>query len=163
MSNDQQALSVEEQMALMQQQLQQQQQLIIQLLQQQQEHSTQPQPQSSQFMDTSDAIHSIPSRPKYDWTPSAELIDLFELHRDLFCGTPWDDRTRTNLIDMYPPIKDLDYRPPDSVPELYQAMNEQQKPRMLLLSRFSICSQQLLDLLTSWLMNYLLKIIYLMF
>lgn len=68
-----------------------------------------------------------PPRPKYEWTPSTELISLMGLDQDLFVGTPLTDKQRASIIDLYPPITNLDYRPPDAVPIAYGRMNDAQR------------------------------------
>ncbi|KAG1148542.1 hypothetical protein G6F37_011586 [Rhizopus arrhizus] len=49
------------------------------------------------------------------------------MDQDLFVGTPLTDKQRASLIDLYPPIAALDYRPPDAVPAAYGHMNESQR------------------------------------
>ena len=129
MSNDAQTSTLQEQMALLQQQLQQQQQqqdTILQLLQQQQQQQQYPAHQPQPMQDSGDNSPPTP-RAKYEWTPSNELVTLLDMDQDLFVGTPLTDKQRASLIDLYPPIAALDYRPPDAVPAAYGHMNESQR------------------------------------
>lgn len=129
MSNDDQTPTLQEQMTLLQQQLQQQQQqqaAILQLLTQQQQQQQSPAPQSQPMQD-SDYTSPPAPRAKYEWTPSPALVTLMDMDHDLFVGTPLTDKQRASLIDLYPPIAGLDYRPPDAVPEAHVRMNDHQR------------------------------------
>ncbi|KAG2204080.1 hypothetical protein INT47_007074 [Mucor saturninus] len=84
MSEDNQQPSLQEQFAQMQRQIQQQQETILLMQQQQQQQQQQHE----------DFSHSNPTRPKFDWNPSANLVHLMHLDQDLFVEAPLFDRER---------------------------------------------------------------------
>lgn len=100
----------------------------IDFLQQQLSLLLQQQPQQQQQpVVPNAAVHSLLTRPKYDWTPSPTHVELMRLNQNLFTSSPLLDGERKKLIESYPPIDGLDYQPPDAVPQAYRLMNGQQR------------------------------------
>lgn len=105
-----------------------------QTIEQQQQQQQQPQPGQMQHQFTAPGhpfnnfgvVHSLPTRPKYDWAPSADHIELMDLGQDLFRSTPLEDKERKLLIESYPPIDGLNYQPPEAIPSAYTAMSDYQ-------------------------------------
>lgn len=112
-TEEQQPLTMEAKIDFLQQQLS----LLLQQQPQQQQQPVVP----------NAAVHSLLTRPKYDWTPSPTHVELMRLNQDLFTSSPLLDGERKKLIESYPPIDGLDYQPPDAVPQAYRLMNDQQR------------------------------------
>ncbi|KAI8324615.1 hypothetical protein EDC96DRAFT_426190, partial [Choanephora cucurbitarum] len=71
-------------------------------------------------------LHSFGVRPRFDWTPDLLVQDQFSLDRDLFNNEVLSDQARGDLIDKYPPIRQLNYQPPLTMPEAKRRMNNSQ-------------------------------------
>ena len=104
-------MTSDEEMQQMRQQLLETQNLLRQLV-------AQDEPQSH--------LHSFGRRPRFDWTPDLLVQDQFSLDRDLFNTEVLSDEARGDLIDKYPPIRQLNYQPPLTMPEAKHRLNTSQ-------------------------------------
>ncbi|KAG1047494.1 hypothetical protein G6F43_010061 [Rhizopus delemar] len=99
-------------------------------LQQQLNSSTSPMdstsPTSQSAEDTA-PLHSVGTRPHYDWTPSEFLNQFLQLDTHLYKSPLLTDNDRKSIIENYPPLASLDYRPPSSVLTAERLMNKAQK------------------------------------
>ncbi|KAI9033823.1 hypothetical protein CLU79DRAFT_725628, partial [Phycomyces nitens] len=66
-------------------------------------------------VNTSNELHSIPIRETYGWTPDEILVTASGMSSDLFT-TLMDTEERKKLIDSYPPIQNMVYTPPATLP-----------------------------------------------
>ncbi|GAN11521.1 hypothetical protein MAM1_0661d11085 [Mucor ambiguus] len=73
------------------------------------------------------SVHSVETRPHYDWSPSDALMDLMELDTPIHTAKPMPDSERKNIIESYPPMAHLDYRAPATIPSAERLMNRGQK------------------------------------
>ncbi|OBZ81560.1 hypothetical protein A0J61_10390 [Choanephora cucurbitarum] len=71
-------------------------------------------------------LHPFGMRPRFDWAPDLLVQDQFALDRDLFNNEVLLDETRGELIDKYPPMRQLNYQPPPTMPEAKRRMNASQ-------------------------------------
>ncbi|OBZ80862.1 hypothetical protein A0J61_11090 [Choanephora cucurbitarum] len=62
-------------------------------------------------------LHPFGIYLRFDWTPDLLVQDQFALDRDLFNNEVLLDEARGELIDKYPPIRQLNYQPPLTMPE----------------------------------------------
>lgn len=72
-------------------------------------------------------LHSIRTRPHYDWSPSPFLMELLNLDAPLHNSPVLSDSDRKTIIESYPPLSHLDYRAPATVPTAERVMNKGQK------------------------------------
>ena len=72
-------------------------------------------------------IHSMGTRPHYDWSPSDALTELMELDVPLHTSTMLSDSERKTIIESYPPIAYLDYKAPATIPTAERLMNKGQR------------------------------------
>ncbi|KAI9485481.1 MAG: hypothetical protein EXX96DRAFT_494634, partial [Benjaminiella poitrasii] len=72
-------------------------------------------------------VHSLGSQPRFDWVPSDRLSSALDLTQPLFDVNQLlvDDKHR--LLDLYPLLHDVDYRPPATLPEAHSNVNKGQK------------------------------------
>lgn len=120
--------------ATLQQQLIETRQLLDQVVAAQQQQADMPSAtQDSQMHTNSSHLvpspwHSLGVRPQYDWVPPELLTQCLQLDQDLFSTSnllPDDERKR--LIEAYPPIRDLEYRAPATLPDAQKRMNKAQQ------------------------------------
>ena len=110
--------SIEEQFQLMQKQLA--------ALQAQINGST-PTPMQSADDTASQLLHSLGTRPHYDWTPSDALTALMSLDTPLHTSPMLSDIERKAIIESYPPMSHVDYKAPATIPTAERAMNKGQR------------------------------------
>ncbi|OAD07854.1 hypothetical protein MUCCIDRAFT_158110 [Mucor lusitanicus CBS 277.49] len=72
-------------------------------------------------------LHSVETRPHYDWSPSDALMDLMELDTPIHTAKPMPDSERKAIIESYPPMAHLEYRAPVTVPYAERLMNRGQR------------------------------------
>ncbi|KAG0758604.1 hypothetical protein G6F25_006029 [Rhizopus arrhizus] len=114
--------SLEDQVQTLQQQLA--------ALQQQLNNNTSPMDSissTSQLAEDTAPLHSVGTRPHYDWTPSEFLNQFLQLDTHLYTSPMLTDNDRKSIIENYPPLASLDYRPPSSVPTAERLMNKAQR------------------------------------
>ncbi|GAN11891.1 hypothetical protein MAM1_1210d11514 [Mucor ambiguus] len=76
------------------------------------------------------SLHSVETRPRYDWSPSDALMDLMELDTPIIhhAAKPMPDSERKAIIESYPPpMAHLNYRAPVTIPSTERLMNRGQK------------------------------------
>ncbi|KAG1093521.1 hypothetical protein G6F42_018945 [Rhizopus arrhizus] len=110
--------SMEEQFHMMQQQ--------IAALQEQLDGATTTPMQSAD--DTASLpLHSMGTRPRYDWSPSEGLTTLMNLDAPLHTSELLSaDSERKAIIESYPPMAHLDYKAPATIPSAERLMNKGQ-------------------------------------
>ncbi|KAI9338901.1 hypothetical protein BD770DRAFT_400542 [Pilaira anomala] len=102
---------------------------LEQMLQQAQPSAEQgPSAENPTSMDTNDTtettdLHSLEVRPSYTWTPSEFLTGVLSLDEPIFTSPAITDEERKKTIERYPPIENLHYQPPDTVPVAARKMN----------------------------------------
>ncbi|KAI8977448.1 hypothetical protein BDF20DRAFT_942160 [Mycotypha africana] len=72
-------------------------------------------------------LHSFGTRPRYDWEPSEFLTNYLNLDQRIHTSPPLSDNERKAIIAAYPPISNLDYHAPATVPSAQRRMNKGQK------------------------------------
>lgn len=84
---------------------------------------------SMQSADDTDPLplHSMGTRPHYDWSPSTALTELMNLHTLLHTSPVLSDSERKAIIESYPPIAHLDYKAPATIPTSECLMNKGQR------------------------------------
>ena len=117
----------ESEFTALQQQVQQQQQILQQILalQQQQTAHQQPVPESEDTME--DTLHSLPVKMDYSWSPTPALSEFLSMDSNLFLTDLMPSKYHTEIIEQYPPQKNLSYVSPQTVPSAFEQMNAQQK------------------------------------
>lgn len=80
-----------------------------------------------QQADETAPLHSLGTRPHYDWTPSEFHSTIMSMDTPLFTSTPLPESERKVLIDSYPPVAQLEYRAPATIPTAEKLMNRGQK------------------------------------
>jgi hypothetical protein len=102
----------------LQQQVQQQQQILQQILALQQQHQQQAQttPQQQPMSEsngeetmTEIPLYSLPVKMDYSWTPPQALSEFLSLDANLFLTDVMQAKEHTELIEQYPPQKQLTY------------------------------------------------------
>ncbi|KAG1136608.1 hypothetical protein G6F37_011856 [Rhizopus arrhizus] len=111
----------ESEFTALQQQVQQQQQI----LQQQQTAHQQPVPESEDAME--DTLHSLPVKMDHSWSPTPALSEFLSMDSNLFLTDLMPSKDHTEIIEQYPPQKNLSYVPPQAVSSAFEQMNAQQK------------------------------------
>ncbi|KAI8351498.1 hypothetical protein EDC96DRAFT_467139, partial [Choanephora cucurbitarum] len=120
-------MTPDEEMQQMRQQLAETQNMLSQLIEQQQQHfQAQAAATSDPVDDLQSHLHPFGLRPRFEWTPDLLVQDQFALDRDLFNNDVLSDEARGELIDKYPPIRQLNYQPPLTMPEAKRRMNTSQ-------------------------------------
>ncbi|CEP13938.1 hypothetical protein [Parasitella parasitica] len=109
--------SLEEQLHMMQQQ--------IVALQDQLRGATTHTPMQSADDTATLALHSMGTRPHYDWSPSEGLAELMNLDAPLINTSELlSDSERKTIIEAYQPMAHLEYKPPATIPNAGRAMNK---------------------------------------
>lgn len=111
-------------MSSLETQVQQLQQQLQQLMQQLGENT--PEHMQSDGDNTAQ-LHSFGTRPRYEWQPSEFLSDFLHLDQPIHTSPPLSDTERKSIIEAYPPIANLDYHAPITIPSALQRMNKGQK------------------------------------
>ncbi|KAI8064876.1 hypothetical protein BDF21DRAFT_427318 [Thamnidium elegans] len=110
--------SVEEQLHIMQQQL---------AALQEQLHSGTPTPMQSAEDTATSPLHAMGARPHYDWSPSETVTELMALNAPLNTTPALPDSERKSIIETYPPMANMDYKPPATIPSAERLMNKGQR------------------------------------
>ncbi|KAI8326725.1 hypothetical protein EDC96DRAFT_453862 [Choanephora cucurbitarum] len=84
-------------------------------------------------IDTSAPVHSIAVRQQFDWTPPEELTEMLNLNQSPFISSPMPDTQRRELIESYPPMRNMDYRAPSTLPAAQEQMNKGQQHEVIVL------------------------------
>ncbi|KAG1451707.1 hypothetical protein G6F46_009043 [Rhizopus delemar] len=72
-------------------------------------------------------LHSMGTRPHYDWSPSEGLTELMNLNAPLHTSALPSDSERKTIIEYYPPMAHLDYKAPAIIPSAERMMNKGQR------------------------------------
>lgn len=72
-------------------------------------------------------LHSMGTRPHYDWSPSEGLTELMNLDAPLHTSALLSDSERKTIIESYPPMAHLDYKAPATIPSAERMMNKGQR------------------------------------
>ncbi|KAG1367337.1 hypothetical protein G6F61_012999 [Rhizopus arrhizus] len=72
-------------------------------------------------------LHSMGTRPHYDWSPSDTLIELMNLDTPLHTSNLLSDSERKTIIESYPPMAHLEYKAPATIPTAERLMNKGQR------------------------------------
>ncbi|EIE88314.1 hypothetical protein RO3G_13025 [Rhizopus delemar RA 99-880] len=72
-------------------------------------------------------LHSMGTRPHYDWSPSEGLTELMNLDAPLHTSALLSDLERKTIIESYPPMAHLDYKAPATIPSAERMMNKGQR------------------------------------
>lgn len=72
-------------------------------------------------------LHSLSTRPHYEWTPSEAQVNLMHMDVPIHTSKPMSTVDRKAIIEAYPPVAQLEYRPPATVPSAEKNMNRGQK------------------------------------
>ncbi|KAG1472651.1 hypothetical protein G6F54_014424 [Rhizopus delemar] len=72
--------------------------------------------------------HSLGTRPQFDWSPPEILAQSLQLDRDLFSTEHiLPDDERRELIEAYPALRNIEYKPPSTLPTAHRCMNKAQQ------------------------------------
>ncbi|KAL7330075.1 hypothetical protein PS15p_205064 [Mucor circinelloides] len=72
-------------------------------------------------------LHSLSSRPLYEWTPSEAQVNNMHMDIPSHTSRPMSNVDLKAIIEAYPPMAQLEYRPPATVPSAEKNMNKGQK------------------------------------
>ncbi|KAG1155628.1 hypothetical protein G6F36_014374 [Rhizopus arrhizus] len=72
-------------------------------------------------------LHSMGTRPHYDWSPSDTLTELVNLDTPLHTSTLLSDSELKIIIESYPPMAHLEYGAPATIPIVERLMNKDQR------------------------------------
>ncbi|EIE90041.1 hypothetical protein RO3G_14752 [Rhizopus delemar RA 99-880] len=61
-------------------------------------------------------LHSMGTRPHYDWSPSDTLTELMNLDTPLYTSTLLSDSECKTLIESYPSMTHIEYKAPVTIP-----------------------------------------------
>ncbi|KAG1134640.1 hypothetical protein G6F37_013200 [Rhizopus arrhizus] len=75
----------------------------------------------------SQLLHSLGTRPHYDWTPSDALTALMSLDTPLHTSPMLSETERKAIIESYLPMSHVDYKAPATIPTAERAMNKIQR------------------------------------
>ncbi|CEP09844.1 hypothetical protein, partial, partial [Parasitella parasitica] len=76
---------------------------------------------------TATSLHSLNTRPHYEWIPSEAQVNILHMNVPIHTSKPMPSADRRAIIEAYPPVAQLEYRSPATVPSADQAMNKGQK------------------------------------
>jgi hypothetical protein len=71
-------------------------------------------------------LHSMGARPHYDWYPSDSITELMDFGAPLNTSPMLSDSERKHIIESYPPMANLEYKPPATIPSAERLMNKGQ-------------------------------------
>ncbi|KAG1135872.1 hypothetical protein G6F37_012401 [Rhizopus arrhizus] len=116
----------------LQQQLQETRQLLEQLMASQQAAMPQSTPDLQMMMDSSHLApspwHSLGTRPQIDWSPPEILAQGLQSNKDLFSAEHiLTDDERRELIEAYPALRNVEYRPPYTLSTAHRCINKTQQ------------------------------------
>jgi len=69
-------------------------------------------------------LHSMGTRPRYDWSSSEGLTTLMNLDAPLHTSELLSDSERKAIIESYPPMAHLNYKAPATIPSAERLMNK---------------------------------------
>lgn len=85
-------------------------------------------PRQSDDNTATPSLHSLSARPHYEWTPSeAHQVNMLHMDVPIHTSKPMTSADRKFIIEAYPPVAQLEYRSPATVPSAEQSMNKVQK------------------------------------
>lgn len=87
------------------------------------------------LMDPTLPVHSLETRPSYNWTPPPLLSQVLQLNAPLFTEPLLTDEVRRQTIDKYPGIEGIQYQPPDTLPMTAKKMKPHQSKQDMSLKR----------------------------
>ncbi|CEP09384.1 hypothetical protein [Parasitella parasitica] len=73
-------------------------------------------------------LHSLSTRPHYEWTQSEVQVNILQMDIPIHSSSkPMTTADRRSIIETYPPVAQLEYRSPATLPSAEQAMNQGEK------------------------------------
>ncbi|KAI8331301.1 hypothetical protein BD560DRAFT_429069 [Blakeslea trispora] len=75
------------------------------------------------MVELSGQLHSLPVRPDFSWIPSTQLSEMLALDQNLFIHGLLGKTDHSQLIEQYPPMRNLSYVPPQTVPSAHEQMS----------------------------------------
>ncbi|KAG1135724.1 hypothetical protein G6F37_012786 [Rhizopus arrhizus] len=111
--------SIEQQLAAMQEQMATLQAQLAQVVN--------PTPMQSVEDAAPATLHSLSTRPHYEWTPSETQINIMNMDVPIHTSKPMATADRKAIIEAYPPVAQLEYRSPATIPSAEKNMNKGQK------------------------------------
>ncbi|KAI8368539.1 hypothetical protein BD560DRAFT_330885 [Blakeslea trispora] len=102
-------------------------------------------------MDTLSPPAELPIRPRYDWVPEAPLNELMHLDTALWTDNSLPPEERKEIIDSYPPVRGINYQPPDTMPRAAKQMRSHERTQDLRLKQAAYATTAIfrpLDILT---------------
>jgi hypothetical protein len=112
-------MSVEQQLTAMQEQMAALQAQLAQMIN--------TSPMQSEDNTAATTLHSLSTRPHYEWTPSEAQVNILQMDVPIHTSKPMATTDRRSIIEAYPPVAQLEYRSPATLPSAEQAMNKGQK------------------------------------
>ncbi|KAG1109123.1 hypothetical protein G6F42_015754 [Rhizopus arrhizus] len=73
------------------------------------------------------SIHSLSTRPHYEWTPSEAQINIMHMDVPIHTSKPMATADCKAIIEAYPPVAQLEYCSPATVPSAEKNINKGQK------------------------------------
>ncbi|KAI8327858.1 hypothetical protein BC941DRAFT_457997 [Chlamydoabsidia padenii] len=110
--------SIDQQFQLMQQQI---------AALQEQLNNTNLAPMQSADDTATQPLHSMGTRPHYDWSPSEALTEVMNLDAPLHTSPMLSDSERRTIIESYPPMAHMEYKAPATIPTAERLMNKGQR------------------------------------
>ncbi|CEP07106.1 hypothetical protein [Parasitella parasitica] len=84
-------------------------------------------PMQSEDNTAATTLHSLSTRPHYEWSPSEAQVNILQMDVPIHTSKPMTTADRRSIIEAYPPVAQLEYRSPATLPSAEQAMNKGQK------------------------------------
>jgi hypothetical protein len=81
------------------------------------------------------SLHSIGVRPSYNWTPSPILSEVLSLDKAIFTTPALSDDQQAKVVERYPAMEDVQYHPPDTIPDAAHRMKPPQTKQDMSLKR----------------------------
>lgn len=72
-------------------------------------------------------LHAMGARPHYDWSPSNTVTELMDLEAPLNTNPLLSNSEQKSIIESYPLMAHLDYKPPATIPSAEHFMNKGQR------------------------------------
>ncbi|KAI8640383.1 hypothetical protein BD408DRAFT_419799 [Parasitella parasitica] len=69
-------------------------------------------------------LHSLSTHPHYEWTLSETQVNILHMEAPIHTSQPMALAERKAIIEAYPPVAQLDYRSPATIPSAEQNMNK---------------------------------------
>ncbi|KAG0928688.1 hypothetical protein G6F57_013404 [Rhizopus arrhizus] len=61
-------------------------------------------------------LHSLSTRPHYEWTPSETQVNIMNMDVPIHTSKPMATADRKAIIEAHPPVPQLEYRSPATIP-----------------------------------------------